>query len=257
MAKRYLQAMFKRLLPIVAAMLLALPAGAGPLVIFAAASLQGPLDEAVAGWAAETGGEAVVSYAGTSALARQIDAGAPADLFISASADWMDWLEGVEGIDPESRVDLWGNALVVLGHGDPIDPLDTLPARLGEGRIALALTNSVPAGIYARTALESLGLWEPLAALVVETDNVRAALTLADLGEVEMAIVYRSDATAAPDLAILATFPEAAHPPIVYPAAVTDESAAPEAAASLLRWLQGRAAAAIFLSAGLDVKGAP
>ena len=257
MAKRYLQAMFKRLLPIVAAMLLALPAGAGPLVIFAAASLQGPLDEAVAGWAAETGGEAVVSYAGTSALARQIDAGAPADIFISASADWMDWLEGAGGINPESRVDLLGNALVVGGHGDPIDPLDELPARLGEGRIALALTNSVPAGIYARTALEALGLWGPLVARVVETDNVRAALTLADLGEAEMAIVYRSDATAAPDLAILATFPEAAHPPIVYPAAVTAESAAPEAAASLLQWLQGGAAAAIFLSAGFDVKGGP
>ncbi|MGA1179248.1 MAG: molybdate ABC transporter substrate-binding protein [Marivivens sp.] len=257
MAKRYLQAMFKRLLPSVAAMLLALPAGAGPLVIFAAASLQGPLDEAVAGWEAETGGEAVISYAGTSALARQIDAGAPADLVISASTDWMDWLESVGGIDPESRVDLLGNALVVVGHGDPIDPLDTLPTRLGEGRIALALTNSVPAGIYARTALEALGLWGPLAARVVETDNVRAALNLADLGEAEMAVVYRSDATAAPDLAILATFPEDSHPPIVYPAAVTAESAAPEAAASLLQWLQGEAAAAIFLTAGFDVKGAP
>ena len=257
MAKRYLQAMFKRLLPSVAAMLLALPAWAGPLVIFAAASLQGPLDEAVAGWAAETGGEAVISYAGTSVLARQIDAGAPADLVISASTDWMDWLESVGGIDPESRVDLLGNALVVVGHGDPIDPLDTLPTRLGEGRIALALTNSVPAGIYARTALEALGLWGPLAARVVETDNVRAALNLADLGEAEMAVVYRSDATAAPDLAILATFPEDTHPPIVYPAAVTAESAAPEAAASLLQWLQGEAAAAIFLTAGFDVKGAP
>lgn len=237
-------------------MLLALPAGAGPLVIFAAASLQGPLDEAAAGWAAETGGEAVISYAGTSALARQIDAGAPADLFISASADWMDWLQGVGGIDHESRVDLLGNALVVVGHGDPIDPLETLPARLGEGRIALALTDSVPAGIYARATLEALGLWTPLEALIVETDNVRAALTLADLGETEMAVVYRSDATAAPSLAILATFPEETHPPIVYPAAVTAESAAPEAAASLLKWLQGEAAAAIFLSAGFDVKGA-
>ena len=248
--------MFKRLLPSVAAMLLALPAGAGPLVIFAAASLQGPLDAAVAGWEAETGGDAVISYAGTSALARQIDAGAPADLFISASTDWMDWLEGERGIDRESRVDLLGNALAVVGHGDPIDPLESLPARLGEGRIALALTNSVPAGIYARAALEALGLWEPLAPLIVETDNVRAALTLADLGEAEMAVVYRSDATAAPDLAILATCPEETHPPIVYPAAVTDESAAPEAAASLLQWLQGEAAAAIFEVAGFDVKGA-
>ena len=237
-------------------MLLALPAGAGPLVIFAAASLQGPLDEAVAGWQAETGGEAVISYAGTSALARQIAAGAPADLFIPASSDWMDWLEEEGGIIPDSRVDLLGNALVVVGHGDPIDPLESLPARLGEGRIALALTNSVPAGIYARAALEALGLWGPLEALIVETENVRAALTLADLGEAEMAVVYRSDATAAPDLAILATFPEDTHPPIVYPAAITAESAAPEAATSLLEWLQGEAAAAIFLSAGFDVKGA-
>ena len=91
----------------------------------------------------------------------------------------MDWLEGEGGIAPESRVNLLGNALVVVGRGDPIDPLESLPARLGEGRIALALTNSVPAGIYARAALEALGLWEPLAALIVETDNVRAALTLA------------------------------------------------------------------------------
>lgn len=249
--------MFKRLLALATATLLALPAGAGPLVIFAAASLQGPLDEAVAGWEAETGGQAVISYAGTSALARQIAAGAPADLFLSASADWMDWLEGEGGIIPESRVDLLGNALVVVGHGDPIDPLASLPARLGKGRIALALTNSVPAGIYARAALESLGLWAPLEPLIVETDNVRAALTLADLGEAEMAVVYRSDATAAPDLSILATFPEDSHPPIVYPAAVTAESSAPGEAANLLQWLQGEAAAAIFLSAGFDVKGAP
>ncbi len=249
--------MLHRLLALCLGIFLALPVGAGPLVVFAAASLQGPLDQAVAGWEAETGGEAVISYAGTSALARQIAAGAPADLFISASADWMDWLEGEGGIVSETRTDLLGNALVIVGRSDPVEPIETLPARLGEGLIALALTQSVPAGIYARAALGALGLWEPLAGHIVETDNVRAALTLADLGEADMAVVYRSDATAAPDLAILATFPEDTHPPIVYPAAITAESTAPEIAASLLEWLQGASAAAIFLSAGFDVKGAP
>ncbi len=249
--------MLHRFLALCLGAFVALPATAAPLVIFAAASLQGPLDEAVDQWEAGTGGEAVISYAGTSALARQIDAGAPADLFISASADWMDWLEAEGGIIPESRVDLLGNALVIVGRGDTVEPLDELPARLGDGLIALALTQSVPAGIYARAALEALGLWEPLAGRIVETDNVRGALTLADLGEAEMAAVYRSDATAAPDLVILTTFPEDTHPPIVYPAAIIAETASAEAAASLLEWLQGEAAAAIFGAAGFDVKGAP
>jgi len=248
--------MLHRFLALCLGAFVALPATAAPLVIFAAASLQGPLDEAVDQWEAGTGGEAVISYAGTSALARQIDAGAPADLFISASADWMDWLEAEGGIVPESRVDLLGNALVIVGRGDPVEPLDALPARLGDGLIALALTQSVPAGIYARAALEALGLWEPLAGRIVETDNVRGALILADLGEAEMAVVYRSDATAAPDLAILATLPEDTHPPIVYPGAIIAKTASAEAAASLLEWLQGEAAAAIFGAAGFDVKGA-
>lgn len=249
--------MLHRLLALCLGPFLALPATAAPLVIFAAASLQGPLDEAVAGWEAETGGEAVISYAGTSALARQIAAGAPADLFISASADWMDWLEGEGGIDLETRVDLLGNALVVVGQGEPVEPIEALPARIGDGLIALALTESVPAGIYARAALGALGLWEALSGQIVETDNVRAALTLADLGEAEMAVVYRSDATAAPELSILATFPEDSHPLITYPAAVMSESAAPEAAVNLLEWLQGARATAIFFAAGFDVKGAP
>jgi molybdate transport system substrate-binding protein len=248
--------MLHRFLALCLGVFVALPATAAPLVIFAAASLQGPLDDAVAGWEAVTGGEVVISYAGTSALARQIDAGAPADLFISASADWMDWLETAGGIDPETRVDLLGNALVIVGRGDPVAPIEALPARLGDGLVALALTETVPAGLYARAALEALGLWGPLKGHIVETDNVRAALTLADLGEVEMAVVYRSDATAAPDLAILATFPQDSHPHITYPAAVTSQSTTAETAASLLDWLRGEQAGAIFLAAGFDVKGA-
>ena len=248
--------MLHRFLALCLGVFVALPATAAPLVIFAAASLQGPLDDAVAGWEAETGGEVVISYAGTSALARQIDAGAPADLFIAASADWMDWLETAGGIDPETRVDLLGNALVIVGRGDPVAPIEALPARLGDGLVALALTETVPAGLYARAALEALGLWGPLKGHIVETDNVRAALTLADLGEVEMAVVYRSDATAAPDLAILATFPHDSHPQITYPAAVTSQSTTAETAASLLDWLRGEQAGAIFLAAGFDVKGA-
>lgn len=248
--------MLHRFLALCLGVFVALPATAAPLVIFAAASLQGPLDDAVAGWEAETGGEVVISYAGTSALARQIDAGAPADLFIAASADWMDWLETAGGIDPETRVDLLGNALVIVGRGDPVAPIEALPARLGDGLVALALTETVPAGVYARAALEALGLWGPLKGHIVETDNVRAALTLADLGEVEMAVVYRSDATAAPDLAILATFPQDSHPHITYPAAVTSQSTTAETAASLIDWLRGEQAGAIFLAAGFDLKGA-
>ena len=190
---------------------------AEPVTVFAAASLETVL--------ADT--KLRISYAGSGALARQIDQGAPADIFISANVAWMDWLERRGRIVPETRFDLLTNRLALVAPA-PAKPVALTPdvdllALLGaDGRLAIALTESAPAGIYGKAALTSLGLWGKVQARVVETDNVRSALKLAARGEVSLAIVYKTDALAEPAVSILGLFPEATHPAIVYPvAAVT------------------------------------
>ncbi len=234
---------------------LGLPAGPGlaaEITIFAAASTRGALEEAAALFTAETGHDVRVAPAGSSLLARQIDRGAPADLFLSANPGWMDWLAERDHVREETRRDLLGNALVLIGPagGEAEEvPLEAsaLTARLGpEGRIALALTDAVPAGLYARAAFEALGLWGALGPRRVEADNVRAALALVALGAAPLGVVYASDARAEPRVRILARIPEAAHPPIRYPAAVLREARAPAAAEAFLTWLAGPEARAIF-----------
>lgn len=228
-------------------------------LIFAAASLKPALDSIAASPAGQALGPVRLSYAASSQLARQIDHGAPADLFISADQAWMDWLQERDRLDEGSRFDLLGNALVLVAPAGRFQaPVLLVPgvdllALLGEdGRIALAETGSVPAGRYARAALEQLGVWPALAPRVVAADNVRAALNFAVRGEVPLAIVYRSDArSAAVDL--LATFPAHSHEPIVYPAARLRQAPAPSAAA---RWLAGLCtpdSQAVFLAHGFDV----
>lgn len=192
------------------------------VVVFAAASLKTALDAVAAEFEAATGHDVVISYAGSNALAQQIIAGAPADLFLSAADNWMDAVEAAGLILPGTRRDMLGNRLVVVAHGADAPPLDRiadLPARLGDGKLAMALVDAVPAGQYGKAALTTLGLWDRLAPAVAQSDNVRAALTLVAAGEAPLGIVYASDAVATPDVTVVYTFAADSHPPIVYPVA--------------------------------------
>ena len=209
----------------------------GRVVVFAAASLMGALGEVARGWEADTGADVTLSHAGSAALARQIERGAPADVFVSANAAWMNALEAEGLIRPGSRRDLLSNRLVLIAHGraEPVAlaPGLDLAGVLGEdGRLAMALVDAVPAGIYGRATLASLGAWEAVAPRVVQADSVRAALALVARGEAPYGVVYATDAMAEPRVSVVGTFPEGSHPPIVYPAALTAE-AGPEAAAFL------------------------
>lgn len=230
----------KRVFLAVLMMLGAVTARAESVTVFAAASLKGALDEVVAGW----GEEARVSYAGSSALARQIAAGAPADLFISANPEWVGWLEA-EGVALE-RADLLSNALVLVAGAD--DPRVGLEALEGGDRVAMGLVEAVPAGIYGKAALESLALWESVAPRVVQADNVRAALALVALGEAPLGIVYATDALAEPEVRVVAEFPAGSHPPITYPVAALSEAGGP-----LMDYLQSPAAAEIFARHGFGL----
>lgn len=224
-----------------------------PLTVFAAASLTNAFDEAAALYAKETGTQLRISYAGSSALARQIDRGAPADLFVSANTAWMDWLEGRGRLLPGSRRDLLRNRLVLVAHGEApevtLSPDLDLPALLDGGRLAMAFVDAVPAGIYGKAALSSLGLWAKAEPHVAQADNVRAALALVARGEAPLGIVYATDAAAEPEVSVVATFPSGSHPRIVYPAAVP-EGAERDRAAALLEWLAGPQAQAVFARHG-------
>ena len=225
---------------------------ARPLV-FAAASLKGPLDEAVAAFEAESGIAVTISYAGSNALAKQIEEGAPADLFISADEAWMDDLAAKGLVRPESRADLLANELALIAPADSAltiapAPGFALAAALGDGRLAMADPDAVPAGRYAKAALIALGVWDAVAPRIARTENVRAALALVAAGEAPAGIVYVTDARAEPKVKTLGVFPAGSHPAILYPAALTT-AARPEAAA-FLAYLRGPAATAIFAKAG-------
>lgn len=229
-----------------------------PLQVFAAASLKESMDAAAAAYGAATGQPVQVTYAGSPALARQIEQRAPADVFVSADGDWMDWLDQRGLVEAASRRDLLGNQLVLVAPATSaaapfaLEPgTDLLPLLGEEGRIALALTASVPAGKYARAAFESMGLWPALQPRVAEAENVRAALLLVARGETPLGVVYASDAQAEARVKVLATFPEGSHPAIVYPAARVQASSHPEAQA-FLDWLSSEEADAIFRRHGLS-----
>jgi len=242
------------LLPFVVmlAMLSAVCARADNVTVFAAASLKEALDDIAAGFHEATDHTATVVLAGSSVLARQIRQGAPADVFISASPDWMDDLEREGLLVADTRFDLVGNTLVLIAHDSDASPVTADPGRdlaglLGTGRLAMALVDAVPAGIYGKAALTSLGLWDEAAPRVAQADNVRAALALVATGEAPLGIVYATDAAAERRVSVVATFPESSHPPIVYPvAAITDT----EAAASMLAYLRSDAAREAFARHG-------
>jgi molybdate transport system substrate-binding protein len=234
-------------------------AGKGPLV-FAAASLKNALDDVAKAWQKDSGTQATISYAASSALAKQIAAGAPADIFISANVEWVDYLAKRKLVASGKRVNLLGNSLVLIA---PLSskvsvtmtkPLDLKPA-LGDGRIAMANTNAVPAGKYGKAALQFLGAWDEVKGRIAQAQNVRAALVLVARGEAPLGIVYRTDAAIEPQVRVVATFPESSHPRIVYPAAVMAQSKNP-AAGSFYAFLSTPAAAAIFERYGFMVLNA-
>ncbi|MDQ7776225.1 molybdate ABC transporter substrate-binding protein [Paracoccus aminovorans] len=243
-------------LPLIAAALVALApaAHADEITIFAAASLKDALDGIAAQWQQSHKDDTVViSYAGSSQLAKQIQQGAPADLFISASTEWMDAVQDSGDIDAATRKDLLGNTLVLVGTGTPAAaPVTELPTLLGERKLAMALVDSVPAGQYGKQALTKLGLWDKVEGQVAQADNVRAALKLVATGEAPLGIVYGSDAVAEKGVGVIATFPEDSHEKITYPAAVTKSADTPQASA-FLDSLSQEPAKSIFESQGFTV----
>ncbi|MEO8300334.1 MAG: molybdate ABC transporter substrate-binding protein [Rhizomicrobium sp.] len=233
-----------------------LPAVAGaqppaPVTVFAAASLTDSLKSVADAYQARTGIKVTLSFGASSTLARQIEQGAQADLFMSADSDWMDYLQNKNLI--ARRKDLLGNRLVLVAAADArpvsrIAPRFDLAGALGNGRLALADPASVPAGKYARAALTSLGVWDRIAAKVAPAENVRVALEYVARGEAPYGIVYATDAKLAPTLRVAGMFPENSHPPIVYPTALT-KTARPGAKA-FLDFLSSAQARAIFEKAG-------
>lgn len=230
------------------------PAAAADVTVFAAASLKNALDEVAEDFTRRTGDRVTISYAGSNALAKQIIEGAPADLFISASRDWMDEVEKAGLV--ARRADLLGNSLVLIAHGDA-EPVavsaDTdLAGLLDGGKLAMGLVDSVPAGQYGKAALESLGLWDDVQADVAQSDNVRAALALVAAGEAPYGIVYATDAAAEDDVSVAGRFPASSHPPITYPAALLT-GAADDADRAFFDALSADAADAIFERHGFAV----
>jgi molybdate transport system substrate-binding protein len=224
------------------------------ILLFAAASLKNALDDIDQTWRRDTGKPVTASYAASSTLAKQIENGAPADLFISADTEWMGYLEQRKLLKPDSRSNLLGNTLVLIAPAKSdvaltIAPGFPLAAALGGGRLAMADPASVPAGKYGKAALEKLGVWSSVASRIAAAENVRAALLLVARGEAPLGIVYATDAAVEPGVRIVAAFPSDTHPPIVYPIALMAASQNPNAPA-LLAYLHGAAARAQFQKAG-------
>lgn len=226
------------------------------LLVFAAASLQGALDAAVAAYASSGGEPVHVSYAGSSTLARQIEQGAEADIFISANIDWMDYLQDRELIRPSTRTNLVGNALVLITSAAndtriAIAPGLDLAGMLGDGRLAMGDPDHVPAGIYGREALSYFGVWKAVRDRLIRAGNARAALALVSRGEAPLGIVYRSDAVADNGVRVVDTFPAMSHSPIVYPLAVIASSTHP-ATESLTAFLQSAQISWLFARHGFS-----
>ena len=227
------------------------------LLVFAAASLKDALDVAMAEYRAAGGVPAKVSYASSSTLARQIERGAPADVFISANPQWMDHLEERRLLRDGSRADLLGNGLVLVAPRDDRIDLEIAPGfdllgALDGGRLAMGDPDHVPAGIYGRAALEDLGVWSEVEPHLAPADNVRAALALVARGETPLGVVYRSDAVADPTVRLVDEFPADSHAPIIYPIAVMAESKHP-AAVELVDFLKSESAAPAFERFGFTV----
>jgi molybdate transport system substrate-binding protein len=224
------------------------------ITVFAAASLKNALDDVNAAFTKNSGIKAVASYAASSALMKQIENGAPADVFASADVDWIEYGARNKLIKDDTRIDLLGNRLVLIAPKDStlgnvaIAPGFDLAKLAGDGRIVTGDVRAVPVGRYAKAALEKLGAWGAAAPKFAMTENVRAALTLVARGEATLGIVYATDAKAEPSVKVVGIFPEASHPPIVYPVALTMTAKAD--AAQYLAFLRSPAAKAVFETYG-------
>ena len=245
----------RRLLLALVAIDLGLPSSAAvaqhkTLTVFAAASMKNALDDVNAAFLKSSGIKVTASYAASSALARQIEQGAPADVFVSADLDWMDYGAARKTIKDDTRVNLLGNRLVLIAPKDSriervaVGPGFDLARLIGDGRVATGEVKSVPVGKYAKGALEKLGIWAPVEKKLAMTDNVRAALALVSRGEAVLGIVYETDAKVEPNVKIVGAFPADSHPPVVYPVAAT-VNARPEANA-YLAFLRSGTAKAVF-----------
>lgn len=231
---------------------LAAPAAAQDrLTVFAAASMRNALDDVNAAFTRASGIRVTASYAASSALARQIAQGAPADVYVSANEKWMDFLQNNKLVAPGSRVDLLGNSLVLIAPRDSkLDKVDIgrgfdIAGLAGDGRIAVADTKGVPAGLYARAALQSLGVWQAAKPRLAQSENVRATLAYVARGEAPLGIVYATDALVEPKVKVIGVFPAGTHPPITYPvAAIAGRQG--KAVTRYLHFLQTQAAKAIF-----------
>ncbi len=214
---------------------------AADITVFAAASLKNALDQIAQDYQAKTGDKVLVSYDGSSKLAKQIQQGAPVDVFVSASTEWMDVLETAGMVQSGTRHDLLGNDLVLIAAGK-VDPVQIgagfdLHGRLAGGKLSMAMVDSVPAGQYGKAALENLGIWSSVEADVAQSENVRAALKMVTTGEAPYGIVYASDAIADDQsgdaVSVVGVFPTESHPPIIYPVAQIAGGQRPEVTAFL------------------------
>lgn len=252
---------FRMLGVVVVALLPAAPSPARAqgtdLVVFAAASLKNALDSIASQWRKETGKTAKISYAASSALAKQIEQGAPAQMFISADVPWMDYVEQKGLIKKDTRSNLLGNRIVLIAPKDNAPAVEIksgfdLAGLLGGGRLAVANVEAVPAGRYGKAALEKLGVWPSVSGKLAQAENVRAALLLVSRGEAQLGIVYQTDAAADPGVRIVGAFPENTHPPIIYPVALTTNATHPDAAA-LLAYIRSPKAKTLFEAQGFTV----
>ena len=232
-------------------------AAAENVTVFAAASLKEAMDDQGRQFERDTGNKVIVSYGASNALAKQIEAGAPADLFISADLDWMDYVSQRKLVAPKARFDLLRNTLVLVAPAASnatlrIAPNFGLAAALGNERLAMANPDSVPAGKYGKAALEKLDVWRSVEGKVARSENVRAALALVSRGETPFGIVYRTDAIADKGVKVVDTFPPDTYPPIVYPAALLEASKS-SAAKGLLDYLRSTPARSTWEKYGFGV----
>lgn len=226
------------------------------LTVFAAASMKNALDEVDAAYTAKKQVKIRTSYAASSAIAKQLEQGAPADIFISADTAWMDYAIEKKSVNASTRVDLLGNAIVLIAPKDSkidkvvIGPGFDLAKLAGDGRIVTGDVKAVPVGKYAKTALEKLGAWQAAAPKFAMAENVRAALALVSRGEAALGIVYATDAKIEPGVKTVGTFPANLHPPIVYPVATTVNARA--GATDYLAFLRSSEAKAVFEKYGFS-----
>jgi molybdate transport system substrate-binding protein len=234
-------------------------AKADDVLIFAAASLKNALDDAIANYTKSGATAPKVSYGSSGALAKQIDADAPADIFISADPGWMNDAQKNDKIKSDTRFDYLGNVLVLVEPADSSKTVDIKPgfplaAMLGNDRLSMADPDSVPAGMYGKAALQKLGVWDAVEPKIARAQDVRAALTFVSRKEAPLGIVYQTDAAADKGVKIAGVFPADTYPPIIYPAAITAASKNPDAT-KFLAYLKSDAAKPFFTKQGFAVLG--